>query len=50
VGRCTSAHQPTSVAGYRDNLLLWWVPLPHVGGLPHTNYSVALAAGGRHCK
>lgn len=50
VGRCTSARQPASVAGYRGNLLLWWVPLPHVGGLPYTNYSVALAAGNRHCK
>jgi len=48
-GRCSTNRLPVKLAEYRDNLLLWWLPLPHVGGLPYTRYSATLAVNTRNC-
>jgi len=48
-GRCSTNHLPVKLAEYRDNLLLWWLPLPHVGGLPYTRYSATLTVNTRNC-
>ncbi len=31
---------PVEVRKYSADWLLWWVPLPHVGGKPYTYYSI----------
>ena len=48
--RCSTNHLPVKLTEYRDNLLLWWLPLPHVGGLPYTRYSATLAVTARNCQ
>ncbi len=47
--RCSAARRTVQLATYRDNLLLWWLPLPHVGGLPYTRYSATIAIDTRGC-
>ena len=50
LGRCSLAHRPVQLSSYRDNLWLWWMPLPHVGGLPYTRYSATIAVDTRGCQ
>lgn len=35
---CLSKKLPITISEYNTEWLLWWVPLPHVGGLPYTYY------------
>ena len=48
--RCSLAHKPVQLATRRDNLLLWWLPLPHRGRLPYTRYSATFAVDTRGCQ
>ncbi len=50
LARCSLARRAVRLNAHRDNLLLWWVPLPHVGGLPYTRYSANLALDLRTCR
>jgi hypothetical protein len=33
---------PVSVSSYNSDWLLWWVPLPHIGGKPYTYYRMRI--------
>lgn len=48
--RCSLARRAVQLSSYRDNLWLWWMPLPHVGGLPYTRYSATIAVDTRGCQ
>jgi hypothetical protein len=47
--RCSLARRTVQLTTYRDNLLLWWLPLPHVGGKPYTRYSATVAIDTKGC-
>ena len=47
--RCSFARRSVRLAAHRDNLLLWWMPLPHVGGLPYTRYSATFVIDTKGC-
>ena len=48
-GQCRLQRVPVKVSVYKDNVFLWWVPLPHVGGAPYTMYSTQLEIDSRAC-
>ena len=50
LAQCNLARRDVRVNARRDSLLLWWVPLPHVGGLPYTRYSAKLLLDSRTCR
>lgn len=41
------AARPTRMA---DDWWLWWVPLPHIGGVPYGYYSLTLDVDSRKCQ
>ena len=47
--RCSIARRNVQLTTHRDNLLLWWLPLPHVGGMPYTRYSATFAIDTKGC-
>ena len=47
--QCSLARRNVRLETNRDNLLLWWLPLRHVGGLPYTRYSATFAIDTRGC-
>lgn len=49
VGQCRLERVPVQVSTYQDNVFLWWVPLPHVGGAPYTLYSTTLEIDVQRC-
>lgn len=46
---CSVPRVPVSVSRFRDNVLLWWLPLPHVGGNPYTYFSIDLRFDPTRC-
>jgi hypothetical protein len=40
---------PVAVERSNDEWQLWWVPLRHIGGLPHQYFDVAIAIDSRAC-
>lgn len=46
---CTIADAPVTLFTRRDNLFLWWVPLPHVGGRPYARHIATVTANQRQC-
>ncbi|UTW12765.1 hypothetical protein [Marinobacterium rhizophilum] len=40
---CRWPEIPVKVRTYGPDWLLWWVPLPHVGGKPYTYYSLSVS-------
>ena len=49
IGQCRIERAPIDVKVSRDSLLTWWIPLPHVGGVPFTRYSALLELDSRLC-
>lgn len=49
-GACHIRDIPVTVAAHPDNIFMWWLPLPHVGGLPRTNYSISITIDSRECR
>lgn len=47
--KCSLARRHVQLTTHRDNLWLWWLPLPHVGGLPFTRYSATFAIDTKGC-
>jgi hypothetical protein len=39
---------PVTLAAYTD-WWLWWVPSPHIGGTPYTNYSIRVVVDREQC-
>lgn len=48
-GKCRIERAPVETRLNRDNLFVWWVPLPHVGGVPFSRYSAYLEIDTRIC-
>nr|WP_067291157.1 hypothetical protein [Marinobacterium profundum] len=46
---CDGPAVPVRVRKYAADWLLWWVPLPHVGGKPYTYYSLSLKVPENRC-
>lgn len=49
VGACALRGVPVVVHRSNSEWLLWWVPLPHVGGLPRQYFELSLAIDSRAC-
>ena len=49
-GACHIRDIPVAVIADTDNIFLWWLPLPHVGGLPRTNYGFSITIDSRECR
>lgn len=49
VGNCRLELIPLQFSTYTDSVWTWWIPLPHVGGNPYTNYSAHLEVDSRVC-
>ena len=49
VGLCEMHGVPVTVHQSNDEWLLWWVPLPHVGGLPRQHFDFSVAIDSRAC-
>ena len=49
VGSCVLQSVPIRMAHSNDEWPLWWVPLPHIGGLPRQYFGLSLAVDARAC-
>ena len=49
IGQCRIERAPIDLRVSRDSLLTWWIPLPHVGGVPFTSYRAHLELDSRVC-
>lgn len=49
IGSCRIERVPLDMNVTHDSLLTWWIPLPHVGGVPFTSYSAQLEVDSRVC-
>ena len=47
--RCRIERAPVYFTGNRDSLWTWWIPLPHVGGAPYTNFSAFVQVNSETC-
>jgi hypothetical protein len=48
-GSCRIERAPVYFSASRDSVWSWWVPLPHIGGMPYTNFNASLQIDGRNC-
>jgi len=48
--QCRVADVPLTLRQRRDDWWLWWVPLPHVGGDPLTNFSAKVLVNSATCE
>lgn len=49
VGKCEVRDLPVSIHISNDAWLLWWVPLPHVGGIPRRHFEFSVKVDSRAC-
>lgn len=49
VGDCHLRSVPVDVHQSNDDWVNWWVPLPHIGGLPRRNFVFSIAIDSRAC-
>ena len=49
VGACQLREVPVTVAMSNTEWMIWWVPLPHVGGLPRQYFDFSVAIDSRAC-
>lgn len=49
VGTCQLRGVPVVASVSNGEWFLWWVPLPHVGGLPRRHVDLAIAVDSRAC-
>lgn len=49
IGKCRIERLPLDLKVSPDSLLTWWIPLPHVGGVPFSRYSAQLEVDSRAC-
>lgn len=47
--RCRIERAPIRFSASRDSAWTWWIPLPHVGGTPYTNFNAFLQIDGGTC-
>lgn len=46
---CFSKKLPITISEYNTEWVLWWVPLPHIGGLPYTYFRVRIVLNQKDC-
>jgi hypothetical protein len=49
VGSCVLRDVPVTIRVSNSDWLLWWVPLPHVGGTPRQHVDLTVAINSRAC-
>lgn len=49
VGGCSLRGVPVAIREFDGDWVLWWVPLPHGGGLPRRQYTLSLAIDSARC-
>ena len=49
VGSCQLREVPVTIHLSNDEWVVWWVPLPHIGGLPRRYFDLAVAIDSRAC-
>ena len=49
IGSCALREVPVTVRRSNKEWLLWWVPLPHIGGLPRQYFEFSVAIDSRTC-
>jgi hypothetical protein len=47
--RCRIERAEIRFPAPRDSAWTWWIPLPHVGGTPYTNFNAFLQINGENC-
>ena len=47
--RCHIERAPIHFSENRDSMWTWWIPLPHVGGTPHTNFNAFVQVNSETC-
>jgi hypothetical protein len=47
---CRLKNIPVSVSESKDDWWLWWIPHPHIGGKPHTYFSINTQVDSTDCK
>ncbi len=47
--KCSLPRRRVQLTTRRDNLWLWWLPLPRAGGLPFTRHSASIAIDTKSC-
>lgn len=48
-GNCVIENSPITISQSRSDWYLWWIPHPHVGGKPYSNYSATIAVDVKAC-
>jgi hypothetical protein len=46
---CSTKKMPIVISENNSAWLLWWVPLPHVGGIPYSYFSSSIVIEGKDC-
>jgi hypothetical protein len=46
---CDLKNIPVTVSKFNSDWLLWWVPLPHIGGKPYSHYSLSIMVEDKNC-
>jgi hypothetical protein len=49
LGDCRIERVPVQITARRDNLAIWWIPLPQIGGSPYTHYRAQLEVDAKVC-
>jgi hypothetical protein len=49
IGECHLHGVPVATSVSNSEWLLWWVPLPHVGGVPRRHFDFTIALDSRAC-
>lgn len=49
VGACTLRQAPVSVHASNNEWWLWWVPHPHIGGIPRRHFQLVVKIDSRAC-
>ena len=47
--RCRIERAPIYFSESRDSMWTWWIPLPHVGGTPYTNFNAYVQVNSETC-
>lgn len=48
-GNCLIENSPIAISQSSSDWYLWWVPHPHIGGKPYSNYSATIAVDQKDC-
>ena len=48
-GKCLIEHSPITISQSSADWYLWWVPHPHIGGIPYSDYSATIIVDEEDC-